>query len=54
MSDPRNYQRRQPPGPGIGWWLWAAFCGLLGLGLLGVIVWAVVRFTLHFTGGSDA
>lgn len=36
---------------GIGCLLaaWFAFCGLLALGVLGVIVWAVIRLVMHFT-----
>jgi hypothetical protein len=36
--------------PGGKWFAaWFVFCGLLGLGLLGVIVWAVIRLVVHFT-----
>lgn len=41
-------------GPGPGKWgkgfiAWFAFCGLLALGLLGVIAWAVIALVAHFT-----
>ena len=41
-------------GPRLGKWgkgfiAWFAFCTLLGLGLLGVIVWAVIALVAHFT-----
>ncbi|GAB3817724.1 hypothetical protein [Micromonospora zhanjiangensis] len=37
-----------PPTP-VWFKLWFAFCALLGLGLLGVIVWAVIKLVNHFT-----
>ncbi len=27
-----------------------AFGLLLGLGIIGVIIWAIIRFTMHYTG----
>ena len=33
-----------------GWFAaWFVFCALLGLGVLGVIVWAVIALVTHFT-----
>jgi hypothetical protein len=29
---------------------WFVFCALLGLGLLGVVVWAVIAVVNHVTG----
>jgi hypothetical protein len=31
-----------PPTP-LGWKLWFAFCGVLGLGFMAVVVWAIIR-----------
>lgn len=36
-------------GVGCGFILWFIFCAALGLGLLGVIVWAIIRLVVHFT-----
>lgn len=35
-----------------GKWLaaWFAFCGLLGLGLLGLLAWAVIKLVTHYAG----
>ncbi len=30
--------------------LWFVFCALLGLGLTGVGVWAVIKLVTHFAG----
>lgn len=32
-----------------GFKVWMAFCTVLGLAFFGVVVWAIVRFVLHFT-----
>jgi hypothetical protein len=29
-------------------WVWAAFCVLLGLGLLGFIIWVIIKVMIHF------
>jgi hypothetical protein len=34
---------------GKGFAAWFVFCALLGLGLLGVVVWAVIALVAHFT-----
>jgi len=34
---------------GKGFIAWFAFCAVLGLGLTGVIVWAVIALVTHFT-----
>lgn len=52
--DPRHPGRRQLPEPKLppvplGWKLWAVFCGAVGLGVLGVAVWAVIKLVNHFT-----
>lgn len=44
---PRTRESRR--GWGCGFALWFAFCLMLGLGFLGVVVWAIVRVVLHFT-----
>lgn len=46
--DDRPTRKREPLMP---WWFkaWFAFCALLGLGLLGLIAWAVVALVTHFT-----
>ncbi len=33
----------------LGFKLWFAFCALLGLGITGVLIWALIRVVLHFT-----
>lgn len=44
----RPTRKREPLMP---WWFkaWFAVCTVLGLGLLGLIVWAVIRLVTHFT-----
>jgi hypothetical protein len=39
-------------GGGHGKWFaaWFAFCALLGLGLLGVLVWAVMKLVTRYAG----
>jgi len=37
------------PRRGKGFIAWFAFCALLGLGLLGVVVWAVIALVTHYT-----
>ena len=34
---------------GKGFAAWFVFCALLGLGLIGVVVWAVIVLVTHFT-----
>lgn len=40
---------RDPFATPLWFKVWFAFCALLGLGLLSVIVWAVVTVVHHFT-----
>lgn len=41
---------RSQPEPIPAWLkLWFVFCALLGLGVLGVAVWAVIKLVNHFT-----
>ena len=40
---------RQDDEMAWGFKLWFAFCALIGLAWLGVLVWAIVRVVLHFT-----
>lgn len=46
-----RFSDRKPELPGMPWWfmLWFAFCALLGLGILGLIAWAVITLVNHFT-----
>lgn len=30
--------------------VWFVVCAVLGLAVIGVIVWAIIRLVLHFTG----
>lgn len=46
MHNPRRPEL--PPTP-LAFKVWFAFCTLLGLGLLGLIAWAVIRLVTHFT-----
>lgn len=42
--------RRPSPEPTPLWFkAWFAFCALLGVGLLGLIAWAIVRLVTHYT-----
>jgi hypothetical protein len=47
MRDHRNLPEL-PPTP-LSFKLWFAFVALLGVGLLSVLVWAVIRIVIHFT-----
>jgi len=31
-----------PDGPGLGFKLWFALCAVLGVGLIGVLVWLII------------
>lgn len=48
MHDRRS-RLPEPPKTPIGFKVWFAFCGLLGLGLVGLIVWAVIALVTHYT-----
>lgn len=42
-------RRPDPFAIPLGFKLWFAFCALLGLSLLGVALWAVIKLVNHFT-----
>lgn len=46
-----RYRHPRKPEPFAPTWfkVWFAFCALIGLGLLGLIVWAVIKLVNHFT-----
>jgi hypothetical protein len=46
---PRDMEFPNMPKMPIGFKIWFAFCALLGLGLTGLIVWAVIALVTHFT-----
>lgn len=43
-----SWQPKPPPMP-LGFKIWMAFCGVLGLTILGVVLWAVIRVVNHYT-----
>jgi len=52
--DPYDFKNPLPdevnfPKFPVGIIAWFVFCGLLGVGLTGVIVWAIIRLVLAFT-----
>lgn len=45
----RNRSEMRLPPIGKGFAAWFAFCAVIGLGLIGVMVWAVIELVTHFT-----
>ena len=37
------------PRVGLGFKLWFAFCALVGLAIVGVLIWAVIMLVNHVT-----
>ncbi len=33
----------------VGWMIWFVICALAGLGMFGLIAWALIRVVLHYT-----
>jgi hypothetical protein len=46
---PRDLEFPKMPKTPIGFKIWFAFCALLGLSLVGLIVWAVIALVTHYT-----
>jgi hypothetical protein len=39
---PMRRERLEPPPLSLGWKIWFAFCALLGVGVLSLVVWLVL------------
>jgi hypothetical protein len=58
MSDQRRGKAREARvtgdrddgKPGRWWLAWFAFCAVLGLGVLGVLAWAVIKVVTRYAG----